>query len=170
MLERFRSYLLLLARLQIDARLRAKLGPSDVVQQTLLEVHRSLDALRGRSEEEVTAFLRRALNNNLADARRRFSAAGRDAGRELSLDASLEGGLTDERSSPDVRAERHERLLRLAVALEELPDDQREAVESKHLRGLPVAGIARAMGRTEAAVGGLLRRGVAALRQRLVGG
>src|SRR5262245_50485337 len=108
MLERFRSYLLLLARLQLDARLRAKLGPSDVVQQTLLEVHRSLDALRGRSEEEVTAFLRRALNNNLADARRRYSAAGRDAGRERSLDASLEGWLTDERSSPDVRAERHE--------------------------------------------------------------
>ena len=63
--------------------------------------------------------------------------------------------------------ERQEQLLRLARALAQLPDDQRTAVELHHLRDGPVAEIARQMGRTEAAVAGLLRRGLKRLRELL---
>src|SRR5262249_60531229 len=75
-LERFRTYLGLLARLQLDPRLRGLLDPSDLVQQTLLRAHRSREQCRGTTEEQYAAWLRAILADELADAVRRFERRG----------------------------------------------------------------------------------------------
>src|SRR5262245_39601070 len=88
-LERFRSYLHLLARLQVDDRLRGEIDPSDVVQQTLLRAVRSLDQLRGTTDAERAAWLRRILATTLANTVRDLGRAKRDAGLTRSLEAAL---------------------------------------------------------------------------------
>jgi RNA polymerase sigma-70 factor (ECF subfamily) len=173
--ERFREYLNLLARTQVDRRLQGKLDLSGVVQQTLLDAHRSAGQLRGQADEQKAAWLRRILANNLADELRRLRAGKRDAARERSLEQAIDQSssrigswLVAEQSSPSQQAMRHEESVGLAAALAELPDDQRRVIELHHFGGLSLAEVGAELGRTKAAVAGLLHRGLARLREILV--
>jgi RNA polymerase sigma-70 factor (ECF subfamily) len=173
-LERYREYLRLLARLHMDPRLRQKLDPSDVVQETLLHAHANRETFRGTSEPELAAWLRRILANTLAQALRGFGRQRRDLALERSLEmavdassARLEQWLAADQSGPGEQAERNELLLRVAEAMARLPDEQRAALELRHLQGQSVAEIGRMLDRSEASVAGLLRRGLMRLRELL---
>jgi RNA polymerase sigma-70 factor (ECF subfamily) len=170
--EQYRGYLRVLADLHLPDHLRGKLDPSDVVQQALLRAHEKRDQFRGKSDAEAAGWLRAILATTLAEAARAYGRERRDVGRERSLEADveessarLEAWLAADQSSPSEAAHRHEQLLRMADAVGRLPDDQRRAVELRHLFGLPVAEIATHMGRTEVAVAGLIRRGLKRLRE-----
>jgi RNA polymerase sigma-70 factor (ECF subfamily) len=170
-LERFRAYLRLLARTQLEPALQGKVDLSGVVQQTLLEAHQAWDQLCHWSESQQAAWLRTALVRNLTDEVRKLRTAARDVAREQSLEAALEESsarleacLASQGDSPSERAIRNERLLHLADALERLPEDQRRAVEWHHLQGQPLEQIANRLGRSKGAVAALLHRALQKLR------
>ena len=174
--DQFRSYLRLLARMQLDERLRRKMDPSDIVQQTLLQAHRALGDFRGSTDAEMAAWLRQILARNLAHAVRDFGRDKRNINRERSLEqavnassARLEAWLAAEQSSPSQKAQRNEHVLQLCEALEQLPDAQREAVELHYWHGCTLAEIADQMDRTPAAIAGLLKRGLRKLRELMPG-
>jgi RNA polymerase sigma-70 factor (ECF subfamily) len=171
-LESYRGYLLMLARLQMDASLQGIIDPSDVVQQTLLRAHQRRGQFRGQTDGEQAAWLRQILARSMIDALRKYGRESdrRDQAMELAMEQSscrLEGLLAASSSSPGAKFEHQEQLMRLADALECLPEDQRRAVELRHLQELPIAEIARLMDRTTTAVGGLIYRGLQRLRAML---
>ena len=170
-LENYRVFLQLLARQHLDQRLRGKLDSSDIVQQALLQAHQSRDQFRGETEAERVAWLRQILARCTANALRDFTREKRDVGRERSVEEALsessarvEEWLAAEESSPSQAAEKHEETLRLANALLRLPEAQREALVLQHWGGWSLAEISEKLGRSPAAVAGLIKRGLKQLR------
>ena len=166
-----RSYLRLLVHAQLDGRVRQRVDASDIVQETLLEAHRSLEQFHGESESDLTAWLRRILARRLAHAFRDHTRQRRDVRRERSLEASLDVSscrlqqlVASNCESPSQQAASAERLRKLADALESLTPQQREAIILHYFQSQTVPQIAAAMQRSEAAVGGLLHRGMQALK------
>jgi RNA polymerase sigma-70 factor (ECF subfamily) len=174
--ERFRGYLVAIARLQVAARpwLAAKLDASDLVQQTLLKAHAAREQFRGGTPGELAVWLRQILARTLANELRALGQQKRDAGAERLLEADLDASscrldawLAADQTSPSARAGRGEQAAALAAAVDSLPPDQREVVLLKHCHGLSLAELAARTGRTTAAVAGLLRRGLQRLRETL---
>ena len=177
LLEIYRHYLRLLARIEIGRNLQAKLDASDLVQDTLLEAHRNFPRFQGSSETQFVCWLRQIMAANLANLLRRYlGTQGRDVRleRELAirLDQSsrlLDRGLVDRGSSPSYQASRREQAVLLADALEKLPEDYREVIVLRHLEGLTFPEVSQRMGRSLDSVEKLWVRGLAQLR-RVMGG
>ncbi|MGL4551834.1 MAG: sigma-70 family RNA polymerase sigma factor [Gemmataceae bacterium] len=177
LLAGYRGYLALLARLQTEGRLQAKVDASDVVQEACLEAYRDFPAFRGSTEKELLAWLRQVLSRNLSNLVRHYAGTQRrDVRLEVRLDghadessAALDAGLAAVGSSPSQQAVRREQAVLLAEALERLPEDQREAMVLRTLRGLSFPEVAARMGRSTDAVEKLWARGLIRLRREMGG-
>jgi RNA polymerase sigma-70 factor (ECF subfamily) len=171
-LERFRPLLSLLVRTKVDRKLVGKVDLSGVVQQTMLDAFQAGDKLDNRSDQEVIAWLRRSLANNLIDEVRRLHAWGRNPVAEVSIEAALGDSsahfdhfLAHSDLCPSQRCQELEQHMRLAEQLLQLPEPQRRAIELHRLQNRSLDQTAEELGRTKAAIAGLLRRGMHQLRE-----
>jgi RNA polymerase sigma-70 factor (ECF subfamily) len=177
LLETYRNYLTLLARLQVSRRLQSKVDAADLVQETFLKAHHRFQQFRGETEPELAGWLRQILASNVAGlVRHYFAAQSRNVAleRELAddLDRSSQAwnlAVVARGSSPSQHAVRREEGVLLADALVKLPADYSEVIVLRHLEGLPFAEVAQRMGRTVDSVEKLWVRALTNLR-RLLGG
>ena len=169
LLAKYRPYLRLIAARQLDSIIANRLSASDIVQQTLLEAFRDGALFRGNTEPQFVAWLKAILNNNIAQATQtHILTQKRSVKNERPFAAAL--GQTalhpaaDE--SPSGAAMQGESAMILAQQMESLPDDQYEAIRLRYIEGYSLAAISSHMDRSEAAVAGLLKRGLEGLRKK----
>lgn len=155
-LQACRGYLLLIAEKELDADLRAKGGASDLVQETFIKAQRHFAGFEG-GPDELRAWLRRILLNNLADFRALYrEAAKRQAAREVPLqrDDSSTGtaGLPDDSPSPSRQAMGREEAAEVERFLEKLPEDYRTILKLRYQEERSFEEIAQVMNRSDNAV------------------
>lgn len=173
LLEAYRPYLTVLARRQLDERVRGRVDEHDMVQVTYLEAQRDLKSFRGTHVEELLGWLRHILLNNILTAHQKHlytqkRSAGREVGQSPTDSApSLVELAKSETSSPSQRVMRDEAEVFLANCMADLPETQQEALRLRYVEGCSLKEIADRMSKTEMAAAGLLKRGLQALRDRM---
>jgi RNA polymerase sigma-70 factor (ECF subfamily) len=176
LLQMYRNYLTILATIQLDRKLRRRVNPSDLVQETMLAAHRDFAKFRGHSEPEFLAWLRQVLINCLHHAVEvHLRAKKRDVRREVSIEqvgaaldrsaVSLAHLLVDRGGSPSASFRQRERAVALADQLAQLEPDYRDVIVLRNLQGLPFDEIAERMDRRTGAVRMLWLRAIDRFKQ-----
>jgi RNA polymerase sigma-70 factor (ECF subfamily) len=178
LLLHFENYLKLLVATQLDEKLRTRLNPSDIVQESYFDAHRDFEKFNGHTADEFLAWLRTILVNNMSrEVERHILSAKRDVRREVRMDrlhtalersaARMEFAFVDRASSPSAQVDRHEHAVDLANRLAELPRDYRDVLVLRHCEGLSFKEVAERMGRSAGAVRMLWLRAMEMIRHRM---
>ena len=161
---RWRPLLRLQATKLLGAELSARVDPSDVVQETLSQAHQQLDQFHGRSMGEWVTWLRCMVAGHAAKTQRHHHADKRSANRETPADIAF---VKSGEISPEDEFDKCEQAVRLAVALEELPDSMRVAVVSRVFLHQSWEEIAQKLNKSPGAARVLWTRALKLLRERL---
>jgi RNA polymerase sigma-70 factor (ECF subfamily) len=176
LLQLYRSYLTILATTQLDRRLRRRVSPSDLVQETMLAAHRDFEKFAGSNERQFLAWLRQILINCLHHAvEKHLKAKRRDIRCEVSIEQvsaaldrsgiDLAHALADSGTSPSGPVQDRERSVVFAEQLARLRPHYREVIILRNLQGLSFEDIAERMERNVGAVRMLWLRAIEKFKQ-----
>jgi RNA polymerase sigma-70 factor (ECF subfamily) len=171
-LEACRQYLLLIANRHLDPELRAKVGPSDVVQETFLKAQREFVRFHGSTEQELLAWLKAILLNNLANVVRDYRATDkRQLAREVPLaevpDEELLSSALAQTETPSGQMTAREQADEVDRALAQLPEPYRQVIALRNEERLSFEEIGQRLGRSAEAARKLWARAIEALQQLL---
>ena len=160
LLDLYRNYLSILAQSHVDRKLQAKVDPSDLVQETLLQAHRDFPQFLGTTEAELMKWLRAIMATKGAKMQRHYLGTQR---RDIQLERELQDNIdrssiamnnvpVSQELSPSQKAARRESAIALADALAQLSKNCRDVIVLHHIEGLAISEIARRMDTTAARV------------------
>lgn len=165
--ERYRRYLLHVANDSLNPALRAKVAPSDLVQEAMLVAHRSFRTFEGGSEAELLAWLRQIVHfRALQAARRYFCTAARDPRCEIPMDGVQPISpelMPDREVTPCARLLAKEEVGRLEEALAALDEAPRKIIKMRSAR-MSFAQIGERLGCSAEAARKRWTRAIAQLR------
>ena len=155
--ERHRARLLRMVEVRLDPRLRRRIDPDDVLQETLLDATQRLPAYLERPSLPFFVWLRFLTGQKLLGLHRyHLGAQCHDADRDVELgSAGLPGAsnesladaaLEDEDQTPSSAAARVELRARLRAALENLSEADREILVLRQFEQLSNAEAAAELG------------------------
>jgi RNA polymerase sigma-70 factor (ECF subfamily) len=175
LLDYYREYLLRVAREQLQSELAPKCAPSDIVQETFMQAASAFPQFKGTTDEELRAWLRQILINNLRDTARFYRAQRRDHSLEMSplldamnSEAPIEFSSAQPSPSEACRATEDEAALRTALA--RLSEADRQVIELRSLRGLSFVEMGEQLSKSAEAARKQWARAVDRLTRELVRG
>lgn len=153
--ELHRDRLWRMVAVRLDRRAAARVSPDDVLQDAFLDVAKRVGEYLADPAVPVYVWLRFLVAQRLGMVHRmHLGAAGRDAGREVSLDGpapfaaadSMAGQLAGRLTSPSGAAARHEAEDRVREALAGMDPLDREVLALRHIEELGNAEAAAVLG------------------------
>jgi len=160
---------------RMDAAMKARLDPDDIVQEAYIDVAAQIAHFEDRGPNSFVNWVGAILNHRLIDALRAVHCQARDARREVagapgsgsSSYADLLDNVYTDTSTPSRVVRREEAFGALLTSIDDLSESHRRVVQLRFLEGLSVKEAARRLGKSEDAVVALTKRALAALRERV---
>lgn len=167
-IDEYRNYLLLVANSEMNPALQAKIGASDMVQQSLLAIHQNLPKFRGQSVQEFKGWIRQILLNDIRNAHRHYAGTQqRQIDREIRMNDSqqLRPSLQDHNRTPQSEAMLNELALELEICLAQLSKSHQQVLRMRNWKELSFREIGDVLDCTPEAARKLWFRAFKRLRQ-----
>ncbi len=168
--ERYRRYLLHVANESLNPALRAKVGASDVVQETMLHFQQKFERFEGQTEAELLAWLRRILYFRALEVARRFSSTeARNLRREVLIDELRDSrvgtAVVDPAPTPSTQLAHNEQAAALRISIAKLPPPVRWLIHLRNVERQSFSEIGKSLDCSEEAARKRWVRALAQLRR-----
>lgn len=154
-------------RLRLGAALKERVESVDILQDAYLDAYTSFETFEASDDRAFVRWLCRIAEHRLLDCRDYLDARKRKPPGGVHPVSKVLQVARDSGTGPVTAAERADTRERLARAMLELADEERDALEKRHFESMTIEEIGHAMGRSETAVRRLLGRATAKLGRML---
>lgn len=159
---------------QMDAVMKAKIEPEDILQHVYLEVFKAIGQFDYQGKDSFLRWMFTILDRKLIDEHRALRAERRDVRREVtnapasshkSTYVDLMARIMSDGASPSQHVRRKEAVGALAACLAALPEHYRDVIRMRFMEGRPVAEVAEELDKSIGSVHMICHRALKQLRE-----